>query len=694
MNDLIKRIATISAKFQVLDKVNKAMRISASKAYPFQKKTKFSESIHFDDAFDPKEEEMDPTHNKIYGRRLLHEVGELGSRIEISMQDLANLAATYKEFNMERDIIGEMARSKRQPDEAVLGRTPSGVKNVSELLLFDTATNVYSDVNVKLSELKPEPPESKRQKRRKEKEKLRKKRLQDEAKARRQNEKKNDGLQPAPVGGNRDSKDFVQKNSNTFFPGHKATPILDISNKLEALGNVFDFVNEEDILGGEGSNMKVNNLTDHEEYIAPNKLKEIEKQEKLNETNMSMTTTTRKNKYLNTNYREGDNEYKANPIDIILLDRKGLLNSDGELLEDSNAEFSQQPANENGVPLDAQNTAPQQNSEQPAAGGPPPPPGQAPAQTGPPPPPGPPAPPGQAPSAPPAGNQAAPSGPPPPPGPGQIVAASSGNAPPPPPAAGAGPPPPPPPPSGGNKAAKPIFKGHLKTASKAPPKPPAPKNLAPPLPPQPQATPPPQLPPQNNLPPQPQNNLPPQPQNNAPPLPPQPPAPSNMPSLPPNPKATPPNLPPQPSKILPSLIRNDGIPALPATGAPQSIDDSMMSYNNLDASMISNPGGTGAEMSDLSSALREDRKTPPPPPKFAKRLSFQDEILLKNNNLSKIVRKKEKPKDDFNKAGMSALLEMVQARKEALNEKGDVVRGDNPIDEDSMESASSEGDFD
>ena len=179
MNDIVKRIAVLTAKFKVIEQIKKAIRISASKNYPFIQNSKFCQSVHYDENFDPKEDKLDPLYNKIFGRRFLHDLGELGDRVNISMQDLARLVKTYNEFNLERDIIGEMSKSKRAENEAVLGRTPHGVKNVSELLLFDSSTNVYGDVHVKLSDLRVKPPETKRDRRRKERERLKQKRLEE-----------------------------------------------------------------------------------------------------------------------------------------------------------------------------------------------------------------------------------------------------------------------------------------------------------------------------------------------------------------------------------------------------------------------------------------------------------------------------------------------------------------------------------
>lgn len=576
MNDVVKRIAVLTAKFKVLEQVNKAIRISACKSYPFKNKNNHMQSVHYSDSFEPKEEEMDPTYNKIYGRRLLHEVGELGScskdgksgnRVAISMQDLSSLVKINKDFNMERDIIGEMARSKRANDEAVLGRTPHGVKNVSELLLFDSATNVYSDVNVKLSDLKLEPPESKRQKRRKERERLRKKMLEEQ---RRQQEKPGQGvLQAAPDSIKNRKTDEIRKiDELKFFPESKPMPKTNFAANLEALGEVADFMQEDEMIGGEGANFRYSNVFNQSDYIAPTKLKEAEKQEKLNDTNQfSETTHSRNNRYVQQIFEEGNNVIlKPAPIDFMLQDRKGLINNDGDILNELNGSNNQQNQ-ESEVPMNYdtnQSQQPQQQNQ--VQGGAP----------------QPPAPPGINPSA---SNTGAPP-PPPPPG---MASASTGNAPPPPPAlAGAGgppppPPPPPPPKAGGNAPAKP-FNPAAKPPTQppglppAPPAPPAQVQNAPSLPPQPPQPPQPTFTQNKSLPPPPM--LPPQPSLvPAMSLPPQPP----MPPMPPQPMKTmaplqqmktmiPPPIPSMPKTDgLPGLPTNDGLPSMPnfpSTGAP------------------------------------------------------------------------------------------------------------------------------
>ena len=58
------------------------------------------------------------------------------------------------------------------------------------------------------------------------------------------------------------------------------------------------------------------------------------------------------------------------------------------------------------------------------------------------------------------------------------------------------------------------------------------------------------------------------------------------------------------------------------------MDDSMMSYHNIDNSMMSNPGGTNGEpQSDLSEALMASRQTAPPSqPQLKKTLTFQEQV--------------------------------------------------------------------
>jgi hypothetical protein len=461
VNDIMKRIAVLTAKFKVLENVNKAIRISASKAFPFKKERQEYISVHYDEEFDPRDEEtLDPVYNKIFGRRLLHEVGELGNRVETSMQDLNRLVNTYKDFNMERDIIGEMAKSKRQENEAVLGRVPHGVKNVSELLLFDSATNVYNDVNVQLSDLKLEKPLTKKQRKKMEREKARRKRLEAQMKMKKET---GESIQAAPgsvSNRNRDHKFRGDDLGLGFTPGAKAAPAPSFAANLDSLGeNVVDFLNDEEMIGGEGANIRTVNWN-QEDHIAPSKVKEEIKKEKLNESQATATTNSRQNRYVQQITEEGNNVVlKPAPIDFMLQNKKDGYGNDGDVLGELN---ENQPSNpETEVPLANQQPA-QQPAEQP--GGPPPPPappGQAQASTGPP---APPAPPGANPPSQPAG---APAGaPPPPPPPGGVASASTGNAPPPPPAppSGAGgpppPPPPPPPPKAGGKAPK--FTGHVK----------------------------------------------------------------------------------------------------------------------------------------------------------------------------------------------------------------------------------------
>lgn len=119
---------------------------------------------------------MDPSFNKIFGRRLLHEEGELGQRITIS--DFKPIANINREFNIERDILGEMSKGQKDENEGYLGRVPKVVKNVSELLLFDSSTEVYSEVHVNFSDIKVQRPKTKKELRREERERLKKERLE------------------------------------------------------------------------------------------------------------------------------------------------------------------------------------------------------------------------------------------------------------------------------------------------------------------------------------------------------------------------------------------------------------------------------------------------------------------------------------------------------------------------------------
>jgi hypothetical protein len=120
--------------------------------------------LHHGENFDPKPEELDPHYNKIYGKRLIHDKDELDQRINCTLDDLKSLIRIYKDFSMERDVIGDIAKCARKDNEGYLGKTPKNVNYVSEVMLFDSAINVYSDSHVVLSDLHVNKPISKRNK--------------------------------------------------------------------------------------------------------------------------------------------------------------------------------------------------------------------------------------------------------------------------------------------------------------------------------------------------------------------------------------------------------------------------------------------------------------------------------------------------------------------------------------------------
>ena len=479
IHDIMKRTAILNAKFKVLEQVKKAMKIQASKAYPFKKKEQFKLSVHYDESFDPKEEEMDPSYNKIYGRRLLHEEGELGQRVKI--EDLRPLAQIYKDFNMERDILGEMSKSKRNENEGYLGSIPQVVKNVSELLLFDSSTEVYSESHVNFSDIKMQRPKTKKQLRREERERLKRERLERKKKQQKNNDPAS--LQAAPeIIRNKKSFDNNKKeNEFVFFPQAREKQELKINAEL-ALGDDLYDMNEEDMLGGDDStSLRLSSAFNESQYIAPAKLKEEKKKEELNRSQFT-TTTERRFKYSNDIEEENGTIMKPAPIDFLLKQNNAIK----DLYEE--VEFDPNAAKESEVPL-ADNTPatqPTQEAQQPAQSSgpppPPPPPGQAPVQQNNPPPP-PPPPSNAAPQAP---SNNGPPPPPPPPGPGGLTPVGTTSAPPPPPPPGSGgkaPPPPPPPPPSKNNSNKP-FKLNLKRNMSTPPVPPAPlKPPAPPAPP-------------------------------------------------------------------------------------------------------------------------------------------------------------------------------------------------------------------
>lgn len=266
----------------------------------------------------------------------------------------------------------------------------------------------------------------------------------------------------------------VQKKDNefTFFPASKQSKqVLQISEKLNALGDELYDMNEEDMLGGDGiSNVKLANILDDGINIAPTKLIEEEKIQAMNRSQIT-TVTERRFKYINEYTVEGEAILKPSPIDFLISQKEKIQ----DMYIESNYTPSQEAETE--VPLNLDNTQPNPTPQQPQPTNAPPAPPQPPSSTGPPPPPAPPS-----------------NIPPPPPLPGGMTIASTGAAPPPPPppmpgGRGPPPPPPPPPPPGANQA----YAGHLKKANSTPPPPPPPlkpvQTNAPPAPPPPPAPP-------------------------------------------------------------------------------------------------------------------------------------------------------------------------------------------------------------
>ncbi|CAI2362171.1 unnamed protein product [Moneuplotes crassus] len=315
VNNIVRRIAYIQSKFKTLESVKKAIRISAPRAYPLQKSRKHAKSIHFDDGFNPSEEDVDPIYNKIYGQRIIHEVGELGSRVETSAQDLSNLIQCYNHINLERDTLGEMYRSKRQENESILGRTPSVVKNISELLLFNSSTNVYSDVHAGLPNSKWEKAcEKNRRKQRKSQ------KMKDNASIFYPNKVEENSLLQAPPLSiiKRKENNGFKKQGFLFEPELKEEEKkLQVEKNLNFGTDLYDFVDEKDIIGGEKYNYKEDNFVGIEDAIAPMKVRKREKKTNLNKSQMNYCTNAKPD-YSRRKFSEGDDSYNDAPIDFML----------------------------------------------------------------------------------------------------------------------------------------------------------------------------------------------------------------------------------------------------------------------------------------------------------------------------------------------------------------------------------------
>ena len=200
VKDIAARVSALGQKVAVLDQAKSRLLISASRKFPLKNDFSSDLSIHFDENFDPKPEELDPHFNKIYGRRLVHNKEELENRLNCSIEDLKKLMKLYKKFSIERDIIAEIASSKRNSDEGYLGKTPSNIDKISEVMLFDSPVNVYSDSHVILSDLQISKPMSKkeRERQRRAKEKDKGKKGKDTGKDERGTERKQGDIYQAP----------------------------------------------------------------------------------------------------------------------------------------------------------------------------------------------------------------------------------------------------------------------------------------------------------------------------------------------------------------------------------------------------------------------------------------------------------------------------------------------------------------
>lgn len=125
-------------KVKCLNNVNKRMTIVAAKNYPFVRGFTSDLNIHHDEKFEPQPEEQDPHYNKIFGRKLIHNQQEFGERIQFVLQDLSGLIQLYKEFSMERDVIGQLGLDERKDHEGRLGDLPQNIKYLSSINIFDT----------------------------------------------------------------------------------------------------------------------------------------------------------------------------------------------------------------------------------------------------------------------------------------------------------------------------------------------------------------------------------------------------------------------------------------------------------------------------------------------------------------------------------------------------------------------------
>lgn len=288
--EIVGRIKTLGQKINCLQNFNKRMAISAAKNYPFKRGFVKDTSLHHDEHFNPKPEELDPHYHKIYGRRLIHEPAELSQRIKTSMKDLSELMNLYKKFTIERDIVGEIARKKPIKGEGYLGKTPENVSWVSEIMLFDAPVNVYSDSHVVLDDLQVAKPISKKEIawRKKEQERLeRQKRIWD---AMKQDEDNRKGIYQAPESlQNREKNEQKRRDEFKFFPKSKEQPKIEFKAGM-SLGNGAPQLEDDDFMGdnpmvnmsltGEAQNATstVSMMVGGQETIAPSKHKEIEKE--------------------------------------------------------------------------------------------------------------------------------------------------------------------------------------------------------------------------------------------------------------------------------------------------------------------------------------------------------------------------------------------------------------------------------
>ena len=102
INEVVGRIKTLGQKVTALENVNKKITISAAKNFPFQRGFTSDKTLHCDENYHPKAEELDPDYNnKIFGRRLIHEKNELEERVKMTTDDLGRLISFYKKFNNE-----------------------------------------------------------------------------------------------------------------------------------------------------------------------------------------------------------------------------------------------------------------------------------------------------------------------------------------------------------------------------------------------------------------------------------------------------------------------------------------------------------------------------------------------------------------------------------------------------------------